>query len=118
MKLTDTLFKICCFEQRQMEVFIFTIEPQINNIIYQAHFPGHPVTPGACLIQIARELTQRCWGYEREIIGLKSVKFLNVLEPIVRGKVKFVLKRNDEKSVNVEILDDEKTYAKMILLTR
>ena len=28
------------------------------HIIYQAHFPGNPITPGACIIQVADELME------------------------------------------------------------
>ena len=29
-----------------------------EHLIYQAHFPGNPITPGACLLQTAGEVLQ------------------------------------------------------------
>lgn len=32
--------------------------------IYQAHFPGEPITPGVCIVQMGKELPGRTLGRE------------------------------------------------------
>ena len=31
-----------------------------DNVIYKAHFPEKPITPGVCIVQMAVELFARC----------------------------------------------------------
>ena len=43
--------------------------------IYQAHFPGFPITPGVCLVQTALELMGR------SLLGAKDIKFVTPVLP-------------------------------------
>ena len=49
--------------------------------IYQAHFPGQPITPGVCQIQMAMELL--AYGLKAEVCltDIKHVKFMAVITP-------------------------------------
>ncbi|MBR4389956.1 MAG: hydroxymyristoyl-ACP dehydratase [Prevotella sp.] len=51
------------------------------SFIYQAHFPSEPITPGACLLQIARELLEDILHESLEIVYIKDVKFRSVIRP-------------------------------------
>ena len=53
-----------------------------EHAIYKAHFPGLPITPGVCLMQIARELLEDHTGLALEITMVKNVKFLSVISPV------------------------------------
>lgn len=59
----------------------FDIELDAAHFIYQAHFPGEPITPGVCMIQIAKELLEEAVGCRLQIVKVKNVKFLSVLTP-------------------------------------
>lgn len=60
----------------------FTIRLLKECPIYRAHFPGQPITPGVCIVQIAQELLEQIVGQTLEISEVKNVKFLHVLSPI------------------------------------
>ncbi|MDR1337295.1 MAG: glycosyltransferase [Tannerella sp.] len=49
--------------------------------IYQAHFPGHPVTPGVCIVQLAKEIVSVCRAESFFLCGVGNVKFLRVIDP-------------------------------------
>ena len=36
--------------------------------VYQGHFPGEPVCPGVCNIQMIKECAERCLGYAGETL--------------------------------------------------
>ena len=36
----------------------YRVSLNASHIIYEAHFPGNPVTPGVCIIQIVKELVE------------------------------------------------------------
>lgn len=50
--------------------------------IFQGHFPGNPVVPGVCMIQIVRELLEEALQYKLMIREGDNIKFLSVINPI------------------------------------
>ena len=58
-----------------------------KHLIYQAHFPGEPVTPGVCIIQMAKELLEDYLQHDFEIKQVKNVKFLSVISPTKTPRV-------------------------------
>ena len=90
-----------------------------DHLIYQAHFPGNPITPGACLLQIAGELMQRKTGRTLYMKSSKNVKYLNVLVPAEDKEVRFVFSNlaesETECKVQVVITDEAQVYTKMSL---
>ena len=52
-----------------------------EHVIYKAHFPGEPITPGVCLLQMGAELLSDSVGSDLECEQFKNVKFVSVLRP-------------------------------------
>lgn len=81
MRLTDSLYVIRSFEAGD-GVVEASVTLNHDSVIYKAHFPNHPVTPGVCVMQIAVELAAKALGMPGLwLTGAKNVKFLNVIEP-------------------------------------
>ncbi len=99
----------------------FTVVLRCNpeHLIYQAHFPGNPITPGACLLQTVSEVLQRKTGRPLYMKSSKNVKYLNVLVPAEGKEVRFVfsnLAENEtECKAQVTIADEAQVYTKMSL---
>jgi len=49
--------------------------------IFKGHFPGKPVMPGVCMIQIIKELTERALGKELFLSVASNVKFMAIINP-------------------------------------
>ena len=49
--------------------------------IYDGHFPGQPVVPGVCLIQMVVEIASQALGQSLQLIYLTQAKFLNPIHP-------------------------------------
>ena len=86
--------------------------------IYQAHFPGNPITPGACIVQIAKELAEILNGHSLMISEIKNLKFLNVIIPHEFPEVDFQLtftrnKENKALSVKVLVFSGEMIFTKL-----
>lgn len=84
MKLKDRLYHIIRRSERDYEVLL-----DKNHFIYQAHFPGEPITPGVCIIQIAKELLEDGLHCDYEIKRVKNVKFLSVISPTKTPRVTY-----------------------------
>jgi 3-hydroxyacyl-[acyl-carrier-protein] dehydratase len=84
----------------------YNIHLDASHFIYQAHFPDEPITPGVCIIQIAKELLEEHLGIGLEIQKVKNVKFLNVISPLATPNVTYVFEK-------IMPDDSEKTYKVM-----
>lgn len=50
--------------------------------IYAAHFPGRPVTPGVCIIQMFSELAEYFTGKKLQLASVRNAKFMAAVDPI------------------------------------
>ncbi|MBK8227971.1 MAG: hypothetical protein IPK70_12470 [Flavobacteriales bacterium] len=54
---------------------------QADHPILQGHFPGRPVVPGVCLVDLVLRVCSALLGAEHRIIRARSIKFLMPVEP-------------------------------------
>ena len=86
MELKNNLYKIIR-EEGAGPVANYAIELIPSCVIYTAHFPGRPVTPGVCIVQMGKELVEDLLSGQRsapcrlDISKVKNVKFLSVISP-------------------------------------
>ncbi|WP_367915434.1 3-hydroxyacyl-ACP dehydratase [Leadbetterella sp. DM7] len=52
-----------------------------DHAIFKGHFPGNPVTPGACMLQVVKELTQDILGMKLMMTSVANVKFMALINP-------------------------------------
>ena len=57
----------------------FNIILNPDNLIYKAHFPGQPVTPGVCVLQMVSELLSVQEGKQLTIKSIKNAKFTRMM---------------------------------------
>lgn len=53
-----------------------------DNEIFKGHFPGKPVVPGVCMIQIVKELLEEHLGNTLLFQKGNQIKFLQLLVPV------------------------------------
>ena len=58
-----------------------TIRLNPAHAIFAGHFPGQPVVPGVCMLQIIKELLEDGTGQRVQLTKASNVKFLTVLTP-------------------------------------
>ena len=99
----------------------FTAKLRCNaaHLVYQAHFPGNPITPGACLLKTAGEVLQQKLGRPLYMKASKNIKYLNVLVPEEGKQVCFNFSSFAEIEngckTQVVIADETSVYTKMSL---
>jgi 3-hydroxyacyl-[acyl-carrier-protein] dehydratase len=106
---------------------ILTVDPDGATIrllpespVYRGHFPGYPITPGVCLVQIALELIGEMAGQagqdERKVrmVAAKSIKFMRPVLPSEGTELRFNL-AGEGSNWNVDILSGGILCAKMNL---
>lgn len=129
MQLRNNLYTVAEKEvEGQTGRFIVSLNPSC--VIYQAHFPGQPITPGVCIVQMGVELLEELLGeYPRrkvnlEISKVKNVKFLSVISPLETPQVIYLLKKvemsedGSEVKAQLEVASNEEVKAKISLVLR
>ena len=116
MKLQNSLYDIIS-DNHVENAHEYEIKLNPEHIIYQAHFPGEPITPGVCILHIALELIEDALQAKLVMTHLKNVKFLQILSPKEVTKVKYTFQKiiKDEEGVNalVVVSAGDKVYSKM-----
>lgn len=68
--------------------------------IFDGHFPGLPIVPGVCMMQIIREIMEVTTDKPLSIAGADNIKFLAVINP----------DQNTEVDVSITYTDDGGTF--------
>lgn len=61
----------------------FTAQITLNaaHDIFKGHFPGNPVTPGVCMMQIVKDLAEKCIETKLFLKSASNVKFMSIINP-------------------------------------
>lgn len=119
MKLNDNLYTILDRDTGVDEV-VYSISLLPSWPIYAAHFPGMPITPGVCQIQLVKELLEDYMNISLTIKGVKNAKFVSVLKPLrqtLKVRLSKVAREDNDIKVQATIADDSTIYAKLSLQT-
>lgn len=49
--------------------------------IYEGHFPGQPIVPGVCIIQMLKEILELSFSQKLLLSEAKQIKFLKMINP-------------------------------------
>ena len=119
MNFLDKLFILKSTEETETN---FTARLCCNpaHPVYQAHFPGNPITPGACLLKTACEVLQQKTSQPLYLKSSKNIKYLNILIPADGKEVRFEFSGIAETETGCKtqliIADDTAVYSKMSLI--
>jgi 3-hydroxyacyl-[acyl-carrier-protein] dehydratase len=50
--------------------------------VFKGHFPGNPILPGVCTVQIIRELVESALGRELTLSRAGSIKYIGFISPV------------------------------------
>ncbi len=64
--------------------------------IFKGHFPGNPVMPGVCTMQIIKELTEQAVDKALFLSVSSNIKFMALINP----------EKNPELSLQIQITED------------
>ena len=87
MILLNSLFYLRDLRHEGAEIHA-VLSINANHEILSGHFPGFPVMPGVCMMQIVREVFEQATGNSVRIVKGDNMKFLAVLDPMRHRDVK------------------------------
>lgn len=77
-----------------------TITINKNHKIFNGHFPGNPVTPGVCMMQIIKELTEDIVDEKLFMQSSSNIKFMAIINP----------EKNPDLVLTLDITKSEDSY--------
>jgi 3-hydroxyacyl-[acyl-carrier-protein] dehydratase len=80
MVLKD-FYKVLSEEKITDSKYTITILVNEKHDVFKGHFPGNPIMPGVCMIQIIKELTEKITESTLMIQTLSNVKFMALINP-------------------------------------
>ena len=96
--------------------FRFTLELDPSHPVYEGHFPGNPVVPGVCQVQIIKELVSRVIGKEVNLFRSDNIKFLAMIvpaqTPVLTVSIDVKQKEPDQWDVSAIISRDSSLFIK------
>ncbi|MCQ2204676.1 MAG: hypothetical protein MJZ15_09575 [Bacteroidales bacterium] len=66
--------------------YSFDIRLHSNHKVYDGHFPGNPVSPGVCSIEMIRECSEMIFSKPLTISAVSQCRFITVLTPVSYDK--------------------------------
>lgn len=84
--LKDKLYSIISIANAEGKI---TAELELNSDddIFKGHFPGQPVLPAACMLQMLKEIIQLALNKKIRLKKADQMKFLSVVDPSVNGNL-------------------------------
>jgi len=117
--LKDTFFTIR-FSTVAEEGCTYRIALNDSHPIFQAHFAGNPMMPGACIAQVIKELASAYFDRAFFVCAVKNMKFLHAINPLespeISVQLTFTQQENERISVAAILYNKEKIYTKSTLL--
>ena len=99
---------------------MFRIALNASHPIFQAHFAGNPVMPGACIAQMIKELSADYLNTSFFISAVKNMKFLKVINPVESPEVSVQMscttREDNSVSVSTIISDGDDIFSKAIII--
>jgi len=80
--LKDSLYKIISSDNAENRVKA-VLEIDAANEIFLGHFPGQPVLPGACMLQIVKEVLEEIFRRKLRLQKASQLKFLKMVDPTI-----------------------------------
>ena len=102
MILTD-FYEIVHTKQSDQET-VFHIKLNPNHVIYSGHFPGQPVLPGVCTLQIIKECAQQLVNKKLQYLRITLCKFLRFVDPAQCSEITLSVSINEKDDGGFQLL--------------
>lgn len=85
-----------------IEQFVVTIELNPYHRVYEGHFPGAPVVPGVCQVQMVLEVLENLKQVTGMLRSAGNIKFLNMIVPSEHPRltIRYRVKYTDPENID------------------
>ncbi len=93
--LIEGLYNVISTE-KTAEGILAKVHLNKDHAIFKGHFPGNPVMPGVCMIQIIKELTEEATGKNLFLAVSSNIKFMAIINPEKNPDLQIIIDITEE----------------------
>lgn len=116
MKLINDFYHIVATNDSEGK-YVCKVKMNATHNIYSVHFPGNPVTPGVCLVQMVAEMLEQKYSKRFVLSTAVNIKFKKLVSPNDEPSFVFskIVTEDDLLKTIVSIEDEQGQFVKMSL---
>lgn len=102
--LLKDFYKVTEIENKGENTYNASVYLNKDHEVFKGHFPGNPVTPGVCMMQIIKELCEEILNCNLMLTNASNVKFMALINPEVNPDLRLELSivSNEEGEIKVK----------------
>ena len=89
--LLKDFYKVISLEKNDSQKHLAIIFVNEKHEVFKGHFPGNPIMPGVCMMQIIKELTEQITNSSLIMQSLTNVKFMALINPELTPELRLEL---------------------------
>jgi 3-hydroxyacyl-[acyl-carrier-protein] dehydratase len=78
-----------------------TLEINTGHKIFEGHFPGQPVVPGVCMMEMVKEIMENVIQKKTRLIKAHDIKFMAIIDPSKNNTISAALKHSKDDGGNL-----------------
>jgi 3-hydroxyacyl-[acyl-carrier-protein] dehydratase len=95
---------------------IFEVSLNPDSEVYRGHFPGMPVSPGVCNMQMVRECVEQLTGYALRIDYVAQCRMTVLITPLQYPVLKIHIRLLENRAMQIKVqasigVDDETFFS-------
>lgn len=79
--LIKDLYEVVSIEQTGDNMHTCVVNLNAEHDVFKGHFPGNPIMPGVCTMQIIKELTEIITAKKLQLVQASNIKFMALINP-------------------------------------
>lgn len=105
-------------DSKESDSCVYTAMIRLNeqHPVFEGHFPGNPVVPGVCQIQMIKEILTEVIHRDVSLVKSDNIKFLNIIVPqqypVLEVKLIINEQKEDSREVTGTISKDDLVFLK------
>jgi 3-hydroxyacyl-[acyl-carrier-protein] dehydratase len=115
-EINEGIFKIEKLQHDAGQI-IASLNINKNSSIFEGHFPGQPVVPGACMLQLVKDVLEEVLHMPILLKKAANIKFINMITPanslIAKLTISYKTTHDGNISVTANLLTGEVTCFKL-----
>jgi 3-hydroxyacyl-[acyl-carrier-protein] dehydratase len=108
LMLLKDFYTLDTIENTDANKYNATITLNKDHDIFNGHFPGNPVTPGVCMMQIIKEITENILKVNLTMISTSNVKFMALINPEINSKLTLELEISENEAGEIKVKNTTK----------
>ncbi len=84
--LLDNFFKITALADENA-IISAALEIDAAHPVFAGHFPGQPVVPGVCMMQMVKEIVESVLKANTLLVKAQDIKFMAVIDPVQNNRI-------------------------------